>query len=88
MSTVYGSALATTQLYIYQRFVGRTPAYRVALKRDLHAEIYLDEMRDDFTKVHDTSEVKQVVKPKVVCSHNGQFVAVKAWNPRVLGGKK
>ena len=78
LSTVYGGALATTQLKFYQRFAGRTPAYRAALKRGFRAEIYLDEMRDDFTKAHDTPEVKQVVKPKVVHSHKGRAVAVKA----------
>ncbi len=66
----------------------RTPAYRAALKRGLRAEIYLDEMREDFTKAHDTPDVNQVVKPKVARSHKGRAVAVKAWAPRVLGGKK
>ena len=78
LSTVYGGALATTQLKFYQRFADRMPAYRAALKRGRHAEIYFDEMRDDFTKVHDMPEVKQVVKPKVVHSHKGRAVAVKA----------
>ena len=66
----------------------RTPAYRAALKRGFCAEIYLDEMRDDFTKAHDTPVVKQVVKPKVVRSHKGRAVAVRAWDSRELGGKK
>jgi uncharacterized phage-associated protein len=66
----------------------RTPAYQAALRRGSRAEISLEHMMDDFTRAHDTPDVKSVVKPKVVRSQTGKAVSVKAWDPRVLGSSK
>jgi len=72
----------------FSKLCRRTPAYQVALKRGHRAEIMLEHMMEDFTRAHDTPDVGQVVKPKVVRSHKGRAVAVKSWDPRTLGGKK
>ena len=72
----------------FSKLCRRTPAYQVALKRGHRAEIMLEHMMENFTRAHDTPDVGQVVKPKVVSSHKGRAVAVKSWDPRTLGGKK
>ena len=66
----------------------RSPCYRTAYQRGMRGEIYLEEMRDDFTRAHDTPAVEKVVKPKIMRSHKGKAVAVKAWMLRKVVVKK
>lgn len=66
----------------------RSPSYLAAIKRGNRAEIYLEEMREDFTRAHDVPALDKVVKPRVMRSHKGKAVAVKAWAPRKIEVKK
>jgi len=60
----------------------RNPAYMNALKRGRRAEISLKEMRKTFIESTETPTVDSVVKPKLLRSHTGRAVEVKAWAPR------
>ncbi|MDP6430258.1 MAG: DUF4065 domain-containing protein [Rhodospirillales bacterium] len=65
----------------------RNPAYKEALKRGRRAEISLDDMRKTFIASTETPAVESVVKPKVMRSHTGRAVEVKAWAPRTVKPK-
>jgi len=58
-----------------------TAAYKKARKLGLRAEITLESMRTAFTRGEDTPAVGQVFRPKVMRSHTGKPVTVKAWVP-------
>ena len=60
----------------------RNTAYKAALKRGWRAEISLDEMRQTFVASTETPAVDSVVRPKLMRSHTGRAVEVKAWAPR------
>lgn len=58
-----------------------TTAYRAARKLGLRAEITLASMWVSFNKATDTPAADQVFRPKVMRSHTGRPVTVKAWTP-------
>jgi uncharacterized phage-associated protein len=62
----------------------RNPAYKSALKRGRRAEIDLTEMRESFIVSTETPAIDTIIKPKVVRSHTGRAVEVKAWAPRIV----
>ena len=68
----------------------RNPAYRLALKRGRRAEIPLDDIRKSFVTAVQKAEapaLTQIVKPKVLRTHDGRPVATAAWKPREVKGK-
>ncbi len=63
------------------RMTKATPAYKNAAKRGKRAEIPLKEMVRAFGKAEETPAASQVFRPKVMRSHTGKPVTVKAWVP-------
>lgn len=58
-----------------------TPAYKLARKRGQRAEISHRSMMMAFSRAEETPAADQVFRPKVMRSHTGKPVTVKAWVP-------
>ena len=62
----------------------KSPPYLSAIKRGRRAEIYIEDMVEAFTRGSNSPALDKVVKPKVMRSHKGRAVEVKAWAPKVV----
>ncbi|MCG8508462.1 MAG: hypothetical protein MI741_04470, partial [Rhodospirillales bacterium] len=58
-----------------------TTAYKKARQKGKRAEITIDHMILTFAKAEETPAVNQIFRPKVMRSHTGKPVTVKAWVP-------
>lgn len=58
-----------------------TTAYKEARKKGRRAEITIDHMIMAFARAEETPAVNQIFRPKVMRSHTGKPVTVKAWVP-------
>jgi uncharacterized phage-associated protein len=58
-----------------------TPAFKEARLRGLRGEIPIEAMLQAFGRGTETPAIDQVFRPKVLRSHTGKPVAVKAWVP-------
>lgn len=58
-----------------------TPAYKEARQRGLRGEISIDAMHASFVRGEEMPAVNQIFRPKVMRSHTGRPVTVKAWVP-------
>jgi uncharacterized phage-associated protein len=65
------------------RMTVETAAYRTARKQGPRAEISLEAMRRSFERPTSAPGVQDVMRPKVMRSHTGRPVAVRAWLPGV-----
>ena len=62
----------------------KSPPYLSAIKRGRRGEIYIEDMVEAFTRASNCPALDQVVRPKVMRSHKGRAVEVKAWAPKVV----
>ncbi len=63
------------------RMVKKTVAFKQALKRGDRAEIGFESMLLSFARAEETPAVNQVIRPKMVLTHTGKSVPVRAWVP-------
>ncbi len=63
------------------RMAKETMAFKQALKRGGRAEIGFESMLLSFARAEETPAVNQVIRPKMVLTHTGKSVAVRAWVP-------
>ena len=67
-----------------EKFCKQSPPYVAAIQRGERAEIYIDDMVQSFAVADGSQSLEQVVRPRVLRSHKGRPVEVKAWSPRVV----
>tara|TARA_B110000027_G_C15930302_1_gene216599 strand:- start:11 stop:535 length:525 start_codon:yes stop_codon:yes gene_type:complete len=60
----------------------KTQAYKNAKERGNRAEIPLADIKKSFEYAEETSDIDQVVKPKVMRTQSGRAVLVQSWAPR------
>ena len=66
------------------KLCAKSPPYLTAIKRGRRAEIYIEDMVEAFTRAANSPTLDQVVRPKVMRSHKGRAVEVKAWTPKAV----